>query len=159
VNSTFDSLILPNGTARDFRARIGAGDGRAGEQVDREEGRIRGEGNKAGDAGRVADSTIYGGSGGVLAGAAAGNVARGAQIGLAAGAAAGLATVLLTRGPDAQLTTGSVVEMVLDRELRFTAEELDRPAAAQNQLMVPSGGPVPRTTEQRRRLPIGGVPY
>src|SRR5918998_12987 len=42
----FDSLTLPNGVTRDFRARMGALDGRASEELDKAEGKIRGEGNK-----------------------------------------------------------------------------------------------------------------
>jgi type IV secretion system protein VirB10 len=48
----------------------------------------------------------------------------GAGIGAAAGALGGLAGVLMTRGPDAVLDKGSTVEMVLDRDLTFTHEEL-----------------------------------
>src|SRR5215471_717539 len=43
----FDSLTLPNGVTRDFRARIGTMDGRASEELDRSEGKIRSEGNKS----------------------------------------------------------------------------------------------------------------
>src|SRR3954453_14597837 len=50
----FDSLTLPNGVTRDFRARIGAMDGRASEDFDRTEGKIKSEGNKSGDARTVA---------------------------------------------------------------------------------------------------------
>jgi len=46
----FDSLTLPNGVTRDFRARIGSMDGRASEEFDRTEGKISSEGNKGGDA-------------------------------------------------------------------------------------------------------------
>src|SRR6185369_15247873 len=42
----FDSLILPNGVTRDFRARVGGIDGRAAEDLDRKEGKITSEGNK-----------------------------------------------------------------------------------------------------------------
>src|SRR5437588_1671379 len=42
----FDSLTLPNGVTRDFRARIGTMDGRASEDFDRAEGKIKSEGNK-----------------------------------------------------------------------------------------------------------------
>ena len=42
-----------------------------------------------------------------------------------AGAAAGLMGVLLTRGQDVVLARGTTVEMVLDRDLEFTAAELD----------------------------------
>src|ERR1700739_2665118 len=45
----FDSLTLPNGTTRDFRARMGSLDGRAPETLDKAEGKIKGEGDKPGD--------------------------------------------------------------------------------------------------------------
>ena len=43
----FDSLTLPNGTTRDFRAHVTGLDGRASEELDHKEGSIRSEGNKA----------------------------------------------------------------------------------------------------------------
>jgi type IV secretion system protein VirB10 len=46
-------------------------------------------------------------------------------IGGAAGAAAGLIGVMMTRGSDVVLQSGSTVEMVLDRDLHFDAAELD----------------------------------
>jgi type IV secretion system protein VirB10 len=155
----FDSLILPNGTARDFRARVGSLDGRASEEVEREEGRIRSEGNKSGDARTVGETAAAGTSIGVIAGSAAGRGAMGAAVGGAAGAAAGLAGVLMSRGPDAQLAAGSVVEMVLDRDLRFTSEELDRPAAPQGQLYVPGSGPAPSVKQQGIPIPGRRLPY
>src|SRR5579872_3431325 len=45
----FDSLILPNGVTRDFRARMGGMDASGQGSVDRGEGKVSGEGNKAGD--------------------------------------------------------------------------------------------------------------
>ena len=90
----FDSLALPNGITRDFRSRLGGIDAEAGE-LDRKEGKIRGEGNKAGDAGTVAKTTAAGTAVGGVAGSAAGHAGMGAGIGAAAGAAAGLAAVLL----------------------------------------------------------------
>ena len=119
----FDSLTLPNGTTRDFRARLGGGDAQAGE-FDRQEGKIRGEGNKAGDAGTVATTTGAGAGIGGVAGSAAGHPGMGVGVGAAAGAAAGLATVLLSRGPDLVLPKGSTFEMVLDRDLRYKPGEL-----------------------------------
>ncbi len=44
----FDSLTLPNGVTRDFRARVAGLDGRASEELDKTEGKIKSEGNKAG---------------------------------------------------------------------------------------------------------------
>src|SRR5512132_944427 len=37
----FDSLTLPNGITRDFRARVGGLDGTAAEELDKSEGKIR----------------------------------------------------------------------------------------------------------------------
>ncbi len=121
----FDSLILPNGVTRDFRARIGAADDNPTEGFDRTEGKIKSEGNKAGDARTVAGAAEAGTEIGTVAGAAAGHWELGMGVGAAAGAAAGLMGVLLTRGPDAVLTKGSTVEMVLDRQLHFQDNELN----------------------------------
>jgi Bacterial conjugation TrbI-like protein len=120
----FDSLTLPSGATRDFRARLAGGGTEAGE-VDREEGKIRGDGNKAGDAGTVAKTTAAGAGVGGIAGSVAGHAGMGVGIGAAAGAAAGLAAVLLSRGPDLVLPKGSTFEMVLDRDVRFKPDELE----------------------------------
>jgi len=117
----FDSLTLPNGVTRDFRSRLDNAD--AG-HVDREEGKIEGEGNKAGDARTVATTAGAGASIGAIAGSAAGHGAMGAGIGAVGGAAAGLAGVLLSRGPEVVLAKGTTFEMVLDRELRYEPREL-----------------------------------
>lgn len=121
----FDSLTLPNGVTRDFRARIGGLDGRSNEELDKSEGKIKSEGNKAGDLKTVAETAGAGASIGSIAGATAGHVGMGAGIGAAAGAAAGLVGVLMSRGPDAILEKGTTIEMVLDRPLAFTPKEVD----------------------------------
>lgn len=118
----FDSLTLPNGTTRDFRSRPGSVDGQG--DVSRAEGKIKGEGNKGGDAKTVGQTTAAGTSVGAIAGSVAGHGAMGAGIGAAAGAAAGLAGVLGSRGPELILPQGSTMEMVLDRPLKYTAAEL-----------------------------------
>src|SRR6202790_2339431 len=86
----FDSLTLPNGTTRDFRARVSGLDGRASEELDRREGSIKSEGNKSGDARTVGETAAAGASVGGLIGAASGSAGMGAGIGAAAGATAGL---------------------------------------------------------------------
>src|SRR5947209_9689965 len=53
----FDSLTLPNGVTRDFRARIGTMDGRATEEFDREEVQTKSEGTKGSDARNVGEAT------------------------------------------------------------------------------------------------------
>jgi len=118
----FDSLTLPNGVTRDFRSRPGSVDARG--NLDRSEGKITGEGNKGGDARTVGETTAAGTGIGAIAGSATGHLGMGAGIGAAAGAAAGLAGILSTRGPDVILPPGTTMELVLDRDLRFTADEL-----------------------------------
>jgi len=121
----FDSLTLPNGVTRDFRARVGGVDGQGGEEYDRTEGIIRSEGNKAGDARTIAETAGAGASVGMIAGAAAKHYALGGGIGAAAGATAGLMAVLLSRGPDAVLAKGTTVEMITDRPLQFAKNEIE----------------------------------
>src|SRR3982750_1710021 len=52
----FDSLTLPNGVTRDFRARVGSLDGRASETLEKSEGKIQSEGNKSGDLKTVGEA-------------------------------------------------------------------------------------------------------
>lgn len=153
----FDSLTLPNGVTRDFRARVGSLDGEARERLDRDEGAIQSEGNKAGDARTIGEAAAAGASVGVIAGAAAGRTGMGAGVGAAAGAAAGLVGVLLSRGPDAVLPKGTTMEMVLDRELTFTEAELDFGNNVYHRPSVSSPRPAQRTDQsQRRTIPIPG---
>lgn len=121
----FDSLILPNGTVRDFRARVSNIDGTSPGKLDREEGKIQGEGNKGGDARAIGDAAISGTFVGAIAGSAAGRMGMGAGIGAAAGATAAMIGILATRGPDAVLTKGTTVEMVLDRNVAFDDRDID----------------------------------
>ncbi|MBV8833624.1 MAG: hypothetical protein JO108_30875 [Acidobacteriaceae bacterium] len=121
----FDSLTLPNGTSRDFRADLGAIDARSDQTLKHEDSKITGPGDKKGDVGTVVGSTVAGTIIGSGIGAAAGNTGQGAGIGTGVGAAAGLIGVLASRGPDATLSKGSTVEMVLDRQISFSESELN----------------------------------
>jgi len=121
----FDSLTLPNGVTRDFHGRVGQTDGTARNELDRNEGKVRSEGNKAGDARTVGEAAAAGASVGVIAGNAAGRAGMGAGIGAAAGVAAGMIGVLASRGPDAVLARGSTLEMVLDHPVTFDESELN----------------------------------
>ena len=116
-----DELTLPNGVARDFRSRVdNAGEaGKAGS-----EGQIQGAGNKGRNAGTVARTTAAGAGIGTAIGAASGHALGGLGIGSAAGAAAGLASILARRGADVTLPRGSTLELVLERELRYTEDEI-----------------------------------
>jgi type IV secretion system protein VirB10 len=112
----FDSLTLPNGVTREFRSRL---DSANGHDVDRQEGKLRGERDTAGDVRTVGE--VAG------AGSTVGAIARGgmgAGVGAIGGAVAGLAIILRARGPEVILPKGTTLEMVLDRELRYDPREL-----------------------------------
>jgi len=154
----FDSLTLPNGVTREFRARLGSVDGRANEELDRSEGRVKSEGNKAGDARTIGEAAAAGASVGVLAGAATGHYGMGTAIGGAAGAAAGMIGVLLSRGPDAVLAKGSTIEMVLDRSVSFAENDLN--FGAYQPPPPPSDGPAPESNRGTQLpTPVGRFPF
>lgn len=148
----FDSMILPNGVTRDFRARVGGLDGRSSEELDRKEGKVTSEGNKGGDIRTVGEATAGGATIGAIAGSATGSPGLGVGMGAAAGAAAGLAGVLLSRGPEAELSRGTQLDMVLDRDLSFTASEVNFPNGAPP---VPLDGGGPNSQKDRQGVPLG----
>jgi len=153
----FDSITLPNGITRDFRSRLGSVDARSGEKVDQKEGQVIADSNKAGDAKTVATGGMGGASIGAIAGSAAGHAGMGAGIGGAAGVAAGMAGVLFTRGPEAELTKGSTIEMVLDRPLTFAADEVNFTGTAPGHY---ADGPGPQPNKnQNSGLPSMRRPY
>lgn len=117
----FDSLTLPNATARDFRGRINSYDGRDSQTLNKEEGKVVGDSGKGSDVGAIATGASVGASIGAIASRTAG----GAGYGALAGAGAAMIGTLFLRGPDAVLERGTVVEMVLDRDLEFPEHELD----------------------------------
>jgi hypothetical protein len=100
----FDSLILPNGVSRDFKARPPG-----------EEGKVEGHGKSA--DGR----TVIEGAG---MGATVGAITRGLGGAAVGGVGGALAGVLLSRNQNVVLPAGTHLEMVLDRDLVFHPEEL-----------------------------------
>ncbi len=142
----FDSMTLPNGVTRDFRATVASLDGSNPGKVDKAEGKIEGEGGKGADAVKVGEAAAWG----TMIGGVASRTGTGAGIGAAAGAAAGLAGILMSRGPDAILERGSTVEMILDRTLKFTDRDVAGFTAGSTSPVTP-----PRPPDQtRRRFPF-----
>jgi type IV secretion system protein VirB10 len=128
----FDSLTLVNGVTRDFRARPSTLDGDQRGNLDRSEGKIKGDSDKLGDATKIATGASYGAMiGGVASGA------KGAGLGAGAGAVAGLIGVLMSRGPETVLERGSTMEMLLDRQLQFREDEVPVGVAGPHQLVQP----------------------
>lgn len=144
----FDSLMLPNGVTRDFRATLSGLDGRASENLDKEEGVVSSEGNKSGDVRAIGETAAMGASIGGLAGIGRAP-GMGVGIGAAAGATAGLLGVLLTRGPDAVLAKGTTVEMVLDRVVTYQNSELDFSNSPPQSRAGEGGGPLPSVKSQQ----------
>jgi len=150
----FDSLTLPNGTTRDFRAHVTGLDGRASEELDHKEGTIRSEGNKAGDVKTVGETAAAGASIGALAGSVNGAPGMGSVIGAGAGAAAALAGIMFTRGPEAILAKGTTIEMILDRPVQFEETELDfSNALTRRSSSGDGGGPLPSRKSQNQAYP------
>jgi hypothetical protein len=118
INLRLKVLILPNGYIVNFAgAPAGAGTG-GGETMDNE-GKIKGDSDKASDAGTLTKTTAAGAGIGAVAGGV-----KGLGIGAGAGAAVGLAAVLLSRGPDAQLPRGTTLDAVLDRPIFLDADKI-----------------------------------
>jgi type IV secretion system protein VirB10 len=135
----FDTLTLPNGVTRDLRSRMDSMDASSSGELDRSEGKVKSEGNKAGDMKTVAETTGVGASIGAIAGNAAGHGVMGLGVGAAAGAAGGLIYTLISRGPDAVVAKGSTVEMVLDRPIEFDPNDLDFTNGSPRQAPPPAG--------------------
>lgn len=153
----FETLTLPNGVTRTFTARVGGLDGTASGQLDQAEGKVISDGNKASDARTVGETTAAGASVGAIAGSAMSHAGMGLGIGVGAGAAAGLIAVLTTRGPDAILAKGDTVEMVLDRDLTFTGDDLDF-GGYQAPHMAPASAPAQGNKGGAPALPIRRIP-
>jgi hypothetical protein len=128
----FDSLTLPNGISRDFRAPPASVDPRTGDKLNHEKDSVEGPGDKANDTKTVAETTLAGAGLGAAIGSATHSVGKGVGIGAGAGLATGLIATMLTRGPDATLDRGTNVEMVLDRPLEYDHSDLDFSKAPQH---------------------------
>jgi hypothetical protein len=152
----FDSMTLPNGTTRDFRARISQVDDLSSQKLDKAEGKVTGEGNKGGDMRTIGEAAGAGASVGSIAGAVGGHTGAGLGIGAAAGAAAGLVGVLVTRGPEAVLARGTTIEMVLDRTVEFSEAEIDfgsHAGGANRPVIVPASNKSDSRSTVGRRFP------
>jgi len=149
----FDSLTLPNGITRDFRAPLASVDSRSQDTLDREKETVKGPSDKGEDIKTVAETTAVGAGLGTAVGAAKGSVGKGIGIGAGAGLAAGLIATMLTRGPDASLDRGTNVEMVLDRPVVYNASELDFSGAPQHAPLAEG------QVQQQQKRGGFGIPY
>ncbi len=119
----FNSLIFPSGYTLLLPGAIDSVPGaEKTEMKDKQEGGIESQGTKGKDAGTIATSA---GTGAVLGAVVAGS-AGGAGVGGLLGAGAGLASVLLTRGPDVRIESGTLVDMVLERPITVEHDRVAR---------------------------------
>ena len=138
-----NTLIFPNGYSASFAA-IPTGAGTGDNDSVEKEGKLKGDSNKAGDAGTIVRGTTAGAG----IGAIAARSAKGAGIGAGVGAAVGLATVLLTRGPELELPRGTTLDIMLDRPLYLDADrvQFDGPGQASTLAGPPNRKPTRSTT-------------
>src|SRR5499427_4392907 len=114
-----NTLIFPTGYTVDLNAAPRSADSGGRETMD-EEGKIKGDSDKAKDAGTIATTTAEGAG----IGAIASRTGKGAGIGAGIGAAVGLAAVLLTRGPEAEMPRGSTMDVVFERALTLDGSQI-----------------------------------
>lgn len=140
------TIILPNTYMIKLNAVPGGSAGTGGgESMDRE-GKITGDSDKTSDAGTIAKTTAAGAG----IGAIAARSAEGAGIGAGVGAAAGIMSVLLSRGPDAELPRGSTLDAVINRPLLLDADKVQFNSPGQASSLA---GPANREP-QRTRMPF-----
>ncbi|HWG59630.1 MAG TPA: hypothetical protein VN661_11345 [Candidatus Acidoferrales bacterium] len=139
------TLILPNAYTVSLTAAPGNA-GTGGNETTDNEGKIKGDTDKGSDAGTVIKSTAAGAGIGGLATASP----KGAGIGAGVGAAVGLASVLMTRGPEAELPRGTTLEAILDHPLRLDASKVQFTGPGQASSLP---GP-PNREPQRSKAPF-----
>ncbi len=145
IRIRLNQMILPNGYTVNFNAVPTNADTGGNESVE-EEGKIKGDSDKASDVGVVVKTTSLG----TVIGGVAGRSGKAAGIGAGAGAAAGLATVLLTRGPELELPRGTTLDVVLDRALYLDADKVNFTDPGRASTLA---GP-PNRQPQRNKVPF-----
>jgi hypothetical protein len=138
------TMILPNAYMVNLAAVPGNAGTGGGETVNNE-GKIRGDTDKASDIGTIATTTGAGAGIGAIAGGA-----KGAGIGAGIGAVGGLAAVLLSRGPEAEMPRGTTLEAVLDRPIFLDASKVQFTSPGQSSTLA---GP-PNREPQRNKNPF-----
>jgi hypothetical protein len=123
-----EQMTFPNGYTIELKATPSSVDRNGQEGVD-SEGKIKGPSSAGRDTATVLVATAGGAYIGTLAGAInSGAPGRGALIGSGAAGVGALIAILATRGPEAELPRGTMMDVVFDRPLILDASML--PAAA-----------------------------
>ncbi|PYU70497.1 MAG: hypothetical protein DMG49_11250 [Acidobacteria bacterium] len=148
-----EQMTFPNGYTVSLGATPASADRDGREGVDAE-GKIVGPSGSGRDKMLALATTAGGAYIGTLAGTvASGAPAQGAWIGGGAGAAAGLIAILLTRGPEAELPRGTILDVVFDHQLILDLDRL--PANDPGRLSQPFEPPTSQKETHRRERPRG----
>lgn len=121
----FNTLIFPDGYTIQLPGALQNTPGAENHSMSADqEGTVKANGEKAKDVGTVATTAGTGAAIGAVVGRSIGDAAIGGGV----GGAVGLAKVLLTRGQDIRLETGTALEMVLERPIAVdTSRASSRP--------------------------------
>ncbi len=140
------TIILPNAYMVKLSATPGGSAGTGGGETMDKEGKVTGDSDKTSDVATIAKTTAAGAG----IGAIAARTGQGAGIGAGAGAAIGIMSVLLSRGPEAELPRGSTLDAVIDRTLLLDADKVQFTTPGQASSLA---GPANREP-QRNRVPF-----
>jgi len=141
-----EQMTFLNGYTIELRATPSSVDRDGREAVD-SEGKIKGPSSVGRDVGLVAVGTGGGAYIGALAGAINGTPGRGALIGGGIGGIGTLLAILATRGPEAELSRGTTMDVVFDRPLILNSSYLPaNTAGVDPQRTLPPPG------DSRRRM-------
>jgi type IV secretion system protein VirB10 len=159
LNMHFTSMIFPNGSVVEIPGVVNSLPGAEHQKVNSDEGTIQQDGgsNKAHNAGETAKVAVpTGATIGSIGGLEGGHPLAGGLEGAAAGLAAAGIVALFTRGADVNITSGTQVEMVLQRPLQLQEANLNGPTT-----LVPASTqpqPLPKPGRQARILcPTGSL--
>lgn len=127
IRISIDSLTFSNGYSPELRAIPSSADTQGNQRVD-SQGKIRGPSGIGRDLATIGTTTF----GGFYAGTYAGVLSAftrdatlvGGGIGSGVGAVVGLGTILLTRGPEAELPRGVMLDVVFVQPLTLDADRL-----------------------------------
>ncbi len=156
----FTSIIFPNNTVVEIPGMVNSLPGAKKQTVKEDgEGTIEQNGDKGRHAGEVAKVSVpTGATVGAIGGLEAGHPLAGGIAGLGAGLAAAGIVSLFTRGADVSIDSGTQVEMVLQRPLLLTEENLS-PAGAGAALVPAANQPKPMEKPKPMKIlcPPGGL--
>lgn len=159
----FTSIIFPNGSVVEIPGVVNSLPGSSKQTVkDDGEGTIQQDADKTRNMGTAAKIAIpTGGTIGSVAGLGSGHPLAGGLAGVGAGLAAAGIVSLFTRGADVNITSGTQIEMVLQRPLILEDANLagvGTPGSAPN--LVPSANqprPIQKPGRNRVMCPPGGL--